>query len=71
MEVNPSSGTIPVQTSDNYGPESGIASAGMPNKIASQAQGQGAGADVAGVLKRNQACLQCRRRKLVSTHVLT
>ena len=71
-EVNPLNGLIPVQTSGNTdaGPSTGavpVASRQTQGQAQVQGQGQVHNADIAGVLKRNQACLQCRRRKLVST----
>ncbi|WWD15819.1 hypothetical protein CI109_100243 [Kwoniella shandongensis] len=52
----PTSGVIPID----------IAPSGSSNNNSSQSQ-----LDVAGVLRRNQACLQCRKRKLVRPHCAT
>ena len=68
------SGLIPVQTSDGAGVGSGNeqgARQGAGSHAQQQQQQQQPNADIAGVLKRNQACLQCRRRKLVSAQPFT
>lgn len=51
------SGTIPIETESGTGKQQQQVAPGAPNP------------DLAGVLRRNQACLQCRRRKLVCSRL--